>query len=426
MGSIPLPALQVRPPEQPDVLGQAQKAVSLGSLLQAQQQRAAMAPGEQTLQQQQIESQQLQIQQAQRDQQDQEIFRKAFLNSGGDLEKSIDLAAKGGASPKAILSAKASLLDHQTKLATLTKDQLANMKSQADMVGQSANAVLNAPVEQKDSIYQAERARLIQSGIPQDQIPPQRPPDDILKAHALSAMTVNQQVEAAAAKRKQDWEESQGAAVEKQELKSFMDNPPKGYDRSPAGFAKWKASLAPIAQIAVINATQRGNDAAVANVPAKEAPKARADFAKVGQEYAGAVQASEDMKTFIESMRNGNKVAYSYAPTEGVLTLNTGRGVKRVNMAEIKSYGGAGSTWDRIQAWFGKHVSGASIPDDIIGDMEDLHGAIAGNAKNAYSNKVKVINKTYGSSFEPVDLENKTPKTPSTGGFDWNSMPEHK
>jgi hypothetical protein len=151
--------------------------------------------------------------------------------------------------------------------------------------------------------------------------------------------------------------------------------------------------------------------ATVANVPAGlkgVAPHlvapAAADATKYGQEYADAVAAANDMKTFVDMAKGGNKIAYAYSPTEGVLTLNTARGVKRVNMAEISSYGGAGSALDRIKGFLGKQTSGASIPDSVLNDMQSLHQAIAGNAQTTYANKLKNVNSTYGSHFEPVNM----------------------
>jgi len=147
-----------------------------------------------------------------------------------------------------------------------------------------------------------------------------------------------------------------------------------------------------------------GANAAVASVAPHLVPTAIADATKAGQQYASAQQAADDMKTFIDSARAGNKVAYAYSPVEGVLTLNTGRGVKRVNMSEISAYGGAGSAFDRVSAFLGKQTSGASLPADILNDMAGLHQGVTDNARNAYSNNLQVINQNYGSNFQPVDL----------------------
>jgi hypothetical protein len=156
-------------------------------------------------------------------------------------------------------------------------------------------------------------------------------------------------------------------------------------------------------KIAAAQAGVAGSNSALRGVPPHLVPAATADATKVGQEFMDATAAARDMKTFVDLAKSGNKIAYAYSPTEGVLTLNTARGVKRVNMAEIGSYSGAGSAQDRIMAFLGKQTSGASIPDDVLNDMATLHQSIAANAQQTYGSKLKVINQNYGSSFQPVD-----------------------
>ena len=170
----------------------------------------------------------------------------------------------------------------------------------------------------------------------------------------------------------------------------------------------------------VENAQSRGSNAALAHVAPHLVVPAAAAAEKAGSEYADAVAAARDMGTFVDLAKAGNKIAYSYSPTEGVLTLNTGRGVKRVNMSEIESYGGAGSAFDRVEAFLGKQASGASIPDDVLNDMATLHQSIVDNAKQTYASKLKVVNQNYGSSFSPVDIDlpgnvSKTPPRGATG-----------
>jgi hypothetical protein len=150
----------------------------------------------------------------------------------------------------------------------------------------------------------------------------------------------------------------------------------------------------------------------MANVPPHLVQAAATDYKKATDAHDEAVQAADDLQTFTNLARQGNRVAYAYAPVEGVLTLNTGRGVKRVNMPEIESYGGAGSAMDRLKGWLGKQTSGASIPADVLNDMDTLHQAIRGNADNVYANKVDSTNKTFGSNFQPI----VRPKTQQSGG----------
>ena len=172
-------------------------------------------------------------------------------------------------------------------------------------------------------------------------------------------------------------------------------------------------------KIATAQAGVAGGNSALRGVPPHLVPAATADATKVGQEFMDATAAARDMKTFVDLAKSGNKIAYAYSPTEGVLTLNTARGVKRVNMAEIGSYSGAGSAQDRIMAFLGKQTSGASIPDDVLNDMETLHQSIAANAQQTYGSKLKVINQNYGSSFQPVD----TSSPPSLLGSTSTQLP---
>ena len=157
-------------------------------------------------------------------------------------------------------------------------------------------------------------------------------------------------------------------------------------------------------KLAVAKAAQQGLPAGLANVAPHLVAPAAADAQKAGADYVNAKQGADDMQTFVSLAKSGNKIAYAYAPTEGVLSFNTSRGVKRVNLPEIQSYGGAGSAGDRVAAFFGKNISGASIPDDILNDMASIHEAVRANAQKAYGDRLQVINSTYGSSFKPVEF----------------------
>lgn len=156
---------------------------------------------------------------------------------------------------------------------------------------------------------------------------------------------------------------------------------------------------------AVAQARAMMGTGATANVPPHLAVPAIGEYEKAGQAYAGALSAADEMNTLINSARSGNKVAYAYAPTTGVLTINSANGVKRVNMAEIQQYAGAGSAADAVQGFLGKLTSGASIDNDVLNNMQQIHGQLAATAKDAYQRKIQVINGSYGSKFEPLDLQ---------------------
>ena len=149
--------------------------------------------------------------------------------------------------------------------------------------------------------------------------------------------------------------------------------------------------------------------AAIATVPPHLVTAATSAYQKSADNFVTAQSAANDMQSFIDLARSGNKISYAYAPVEGVLTLNTGRGVKRVNMSEIESYGGAGSAADKVKSFLGKATSGASIPPDVLNDMETLHQTIAQNAADLHNKSVQVINGTYGSNFKPVRFGGAVP-----------------
>lgn len=159
---------------------------------------------------------------------------------------------------------------------------------------------------------------------------------------------------------------------------------------------------------AVSSARAMMGTGATANVPPHLAPVAIKDFEKYSNDYVGALTAADTMQTVINDARKGNKIAYSYAPTLGVLTINTSEGVKRVNLPEIQSYAGAGSTFDAIQSFFGKTTSGASIPKNILDNMAQFHGDLANVAKDTYQRKLQVTNSAYGSTFQPLDFAPKS------------------
>lgn len=184
MASIPLPALGIQ--QQPGPIDQYAKAVQLKSLLGGQQ-----------IQQQEIQKNQMEIQKAQQDQADQQKLRQIYMKNNGDIGKTIEDAGKSGVTPATVEKLRQAHIQQMNQYLTMTKDQLANGQAIAKAVGDSASAVLNAPDAMKDQVYQQEAARLLQMGVPKDQVPPQRPPDDVLKLHAMAAMSTKDQMDLA-------------------------------------------------------------------------------------------------------------------------------------------------------------------------------------------------------------------------------------
>src|SRR5581483_765419 len=196
MSSIPLPALAVRPPEQQNPLSGLMQVMQIKSL----QQQQALAPIQAARKQEALKSEQMQNTLAQRDLEDQQKIRDAFMQSGGDMDKTLEMAAKAGVQPKTLFAMKAQVLDQKTKLATLTKDELANTKAQSQQIASAAQSILSLPPEQRmPAIQQAipqlvkdpQQAQQLMQSIPQD--PAQQ--EQWLKIHALSATSAKDQID---------------------------------------------------------------------------------------------------------------------------------------------------------------------------------------------------------------------------------------
>lgn len=146
-------------------------------------------------------------------------------------------------------------------------------------------------------------------------------------------------------------------------------------------------------------AAKAGNDERLAGVPTALHSKIYADVQKAEDAHTTAQAASDTINTFINLAKSGNREAYAYSPVAGVLEINTGAGVKRINRQEIDAYAGAGSLFDRIQAAVGKQASGASLSPQLLADMQALHSALASNTDTAYQRALESIDKTYRSHF---------------------------
>jgi hypothetical protein len=158
MGSYfpPSAALQQKPFDPLESYG---KQLQLGSLLQGQQ-----------LQRQQVQEGALDLEAKRGEMEDQKKITQAYLQAGGDLSVTADLAAQAGVRFQKVEAIRTAGLDHQQKLAALTKDQQVNLKGQMEMVGQQSQAVLALPPEQRPQAIQQGIQQLAQAGaVPPDQ-----------------------------------------------------------------------------------------------------------------------------------------------------------------------------------------------------------------------------------------------------------------
>jgi len=151
-------------------------------------------------------------------------------------------------------------------------------------------------------------------------------------------------------------------------------------------------------------AMQKLNPAAVATVQPHLVAPATAAFAKAGEEYATAYQASQNMMDFLNEAKGGNKEAVKIVPLQGALEITTAQGVHRINRTEVDQFGAAGSLYDKLAGAVGGVMTGKNISDAVLKDMGDLQQTVATNAAQLHANKVQTINQTYGSKSQPMNF----------------------
>lgn len=108
MSSIPLAALSVKPPPEPDFLGNYQKVMQLKNLAAQNQ----MIPGQQQIQQQQIQGNALGLQEKQKQIDDQAKIEKIITDSGNDIKSAIPKIM--AVNPQLGIAYQKSILDSQT------------------------------------------------------------------------------------------------------------------------------------------------------------------------------------------------------------------------------------------------------------------------------------------------------------------------
>lgn len=164
------------------------------------------------------------------------------------------------------------------------------------------------------------------------------------------------------------------------------------------------------------------NNAALSTVPTHLVAPATAAAEKANKEWADAKSVSDRMAATMDAAKSGNVVSYQIIPEEGTLQITTSQGVHRINKTEIDQYAGGGSLWQRMQGHLGGALTGKSIPDSVLKDMAEIQNIQAQGAQSRYTNTLASINQTYGSKFQPVEMQGLTASkpaaaTPSTHTF---------
>ena len=173
MGSIPLPALSVRPVAQPDVLANTTRLAQLRGLQQEEQQRAAMAPYQQQIAQQQAQSGQLQLQQQQIALKDQQAMTAAMQQwDGNKIDDLPALVIKNGGSANAVMGLKNQIIGQKQKISQMAAEDAAtgasNVKTMTErntMLSGKLSALEQVPDDQLGQAITQGAQDLVQQGL---------------------------------------------------------------------------------------------------------------------------------------------------------------------------------------------------------------------------------------------------------------------
>lgn len=133
MGSIPLPALDVKTPEQPDMLQKYGQLLALRNSQSQQQLQQQEAPLRLQQLQQGVQGGQIQLQQAQQGQLDQQALTKAYTEyDPKDPSQLPKLIIKNGGSGAAAQAVQQKLLDQQKAYSETFKNNMQGAKAQVD------------------------------------------------------------------------------------------------------------------------------------------------------------------------------------------------------------------------------------------------------------------------------------------------------
>jgi len=152
LASISLPALNVRTPEQPDLLQQYSRLAQLRNMQQQSQIQQQEAPLRIEALRQGVQQNQLQIDQQQQAQRDQQAYRTITAdpkNKGKTFGEIADiLSQSGSASPQLVQQLKKFDLDQRTGFANLDEKALTNLKAGHAATQELYNNVMNLPDSQ--------------------------------------------------------------------------------------------------------------------------------------------------------------------------------------------------------------------------------------------------------------------------------------
>jgi hypothetical protein len=165
---MPLVALDLKTPQQPDLLEKYGQLQQLRGLQQQQQIRAQQAPLQMQQLQQGVQQGGIQLQQQQQALKDQQAKTAAMSEwDGNDINKLYPLILKHGGSSDAVMSLKSGVLEQQQKAAVAFKDTADGGKAQVETLKQKGDLIAGAlsPLIDPTKVPDAQLPQTLQSTV---------------------------------------------------------------------------------------------------------------------------------------------------------------------------------------------------------------------------------------------------------------------
>jgi hypothetical protein len=151
MGSYPLPALNVNPPEQNSPFESMGRVASLQGMLQ----RNKMGK--------------MELDEATAAKQEQESLQKLYMETQGDMDKLLELAPTRGVRPQTVFKLKAAHIEQKEKVAKMDETTFGNAAKKSGIIGSATGAILSLPPEQRPQALMQALQGLVQQGVIQPQ-----------------------------------------------------------------------------------------------------------------------------------------------------------------------------------------------------------------------------------------------------------------
>ncbi|HXJ04083.1 MAG TPA: hypothetical protein VNH65_03240 [Candidatus Acidoferrum sp.] len=424
MGSIPLPALDIKPMENP--LDSYARVMQIKSLMGEQQTRQLQQQGMQQ------ENQQRAI--AMQDDQKIRAAVTASVDADGnfDRQKFAQNAWKQGAGPKAIAEFQKSLLAMDQEHAKLTEEQLKNGQTVADQYRGRIQSIVDGPDENKLAAWSkevgAEEQAYVKSqgqlGVAPGSITHIYPGDDAAQAFA-NHFAIGSTLAKEKAEQLQAEARNRTSLTGQQEFAAKQNPNNPMYSPTPAYLAGQSAQGNPATQ--AIQAGMANQAGAVAGAEAKAKQPYQMQLEQVRQQVAQTFQGQKnaqdkiegtvlkpyeekmsqitELQSALQQAAQGNVTA-----ARGVLLKLIGvtnpDGTKRYNEAEAQRLLQQGNIGQRFAGTVKNLLTGDQWTDSMQKDMVNFAGAQAQAAKDNLNRGIGNINSLYKTNVGQGLLQN--------------------